>query len=149
MPGASCTVIAIGTQAGHLRRIPLAQAASLSLFSLLAKPLDGICTLAYSHALKLVGYGTGAGLAALVACVARVNVKAVESGVLHGKAKTVPSAAVCQVDYDCSEATVDGAGNWTLLAGIDADIIAPAESTAGTIQSTGSCDGLYYACVWS
>lgn len=138
MPGASCTVMAIGTQAGHIRRIPLAQAASLSLFSLLAKPLDGVCTLAYSHALKLVGYGTGAGLAALVACVARVNVKAVGSGVLHGKAKTVPSAAVCQVEYGRSETVEDGAGKWTLSAGIDADIIAPAESTAGTIPSIDS-----------
>lgn len=139
LPGAGCTVLAIGTQAGYLRRIPLGQAASLSMYSLLAKPLDGVCTLAYSHALKLVGYGTGAGLAALVACVARINVKSIQKHGLHGKAKTAPSAAICQVAYVGSNGEPDNAGNWTLSAGMDAEIVAPAETTTGMPHPSTAC----------
>lgn len=131
LPGAGCSFLAAGTQAGQLRRIPLAQAASLSLFAVLAKPLDGVCALAYSDSLKLVGYSTGAGVVAVLACVARVNAKALANSGLLGMARIVPNAAVCQVAYTKPADAVDNKMHWSLAVGSEAKIIAPAECTTG------------------
>eukprot|EP00892_Ulva_mutabilis_P008699 jgi/Ulvmu1/6200/UM028_0056.1 len=134
LPGAGCSILALGTQAGQLRRVPMAQAASLSLFANLAKPIDGVCALAYSHALKLIGYSTGGGLVAVLACAARVNVKAMASRGQPAKARIIPNAAVCQMSYEHEPSA--GEGQWTCTAGVKAKLVAPAETATGL----RSCD---------
>lgn len=136
LPGAGCTILVVATQGGFVRRIPLAQAASLSLFAQVAKPLESVCTLAYSHVLKLVGYGTGAGLAAVLACVARVNVSAIRSHGLQGTAKTIPTAALCQVNHESNEGDTEDSGRWVLLPGDKVNMDAPAECAVGTLHTS-------------
>ena len=73
LPGDDHSFIVTATEAGNIRRISLnPRAVPTTLLSHIASPLHGVLSLAYSHALKLVGYTSGSGDAAVIACIARL-----------------------------------------------------------------------------
>ena len=106
LPGDGHSQLLIATEAGSLRRIPLDPAATAStVLSHVATPLHGVLSLAYSSALKLVGYTTAAGDAALLACIARLPVQHLSSRKATAWWHHVPRAML--VSVRCKQAAGD------------------------------------------
>jgi hypothetical protein len=99
------SLIVAATEAGNLRRISLDPGANgVTLLSQVTSPLHTLICLAYSDALKLVGYTSGNGDAALLACIARMPMRH-----YFGKAATVWSRFVPRANLVSTGAAGEGA----------------------------------------
>lgn len=98
-------LLAAALQNGHIKRIALhSDGPGNVLVSLVASPVTGVLSLAYSDQLKLVAYGSGRGAAGALAAVSRMNPSPAAAASL-ALSRYVPHAVPLQARCDAAGRT--------------------------------------------